>query len=115
MIKHMENAKTEEFDEDFVDEVEMTVKAIYSQLPLKYMGSSIMKGMAFVKFLQNIVERLNSSETSTPLSIPSEYDSVTQFVMQEAIGEATRRYRMEMENLMDTEGTLPVLWKEFEG
>ena len=94
MIKHMEEVKTDELDEDFVEEVRNAVKAIYSQLPFKYLGSSVMKGKAFVKFVQNIVDRMNSSKTSTLLSIPSEYDSVIQFVAQEAISEAIRRYLM---------------------
>src|ERR1043165_2459196 len=88
MLQHMENAITDELDEDFVDEVENAVKAIYSQLPLKYIGSSTMNGITFVKFLQNIVERMNSSETSTLLSIPSEYEAVIQFIAQEAINTA---------------------------
>ena len=70
----MEEVKTDELDEDFIEEVMNAVKSIYSQLPPKYIGSSTMKGISFVKFLQNIVERMNSSETSTFLSIPSEYE-----------------------------------------
>ena len=111
----MEDAVTDELDEDFVEEVENAVKAIYSKLPLKYIGSSTMKGISFVKFLQNIVERLNSSETSSFLSIPSEYEAVIKFVANEAIDEATRKYREEMDNLMNREGALPMLWREFEG
>jgi len=84
----MDEAKTGELDDDFVEEVRNTVKEIFAELPLKYMGSSVMKGTAFVKFLQNVVERMNSSKTSTLLSIPSEYDSVIQFVAQEAINES---------------------------
>ena len=88
MPQHIEEARLNDLDENFAEEVRNAVKAIYSQLPLKYVGSSVMKGMAFVKFLQNIVERMNSSEISTLLSIPSEYEAVIQFVAQEAINTA---------------------------
>src|SRR5436853_2413945 len=100
MLQHMEDAETDELDEEFVDEVENAVKSIYSQLPLKYIGSSTMKGMAFVKFLEDIVERMNKSETSTMLSIPSEYESIIQFVAQEVTKETTGIYEEKMNNLM---------------
>lgn len=109
----MEKVGTNDLDEDFVKEVESTVKAIYSQLPPKYIGSSTMKGVSFVKFLQNIVECMNDSETSNTLSIPSEYESVTQFVAQVAIKEATEFYEERM-NTLKNEGKLPILWEEFE-
>ncbi|CAI2173088.1 18359_t:CDS:2 [Funneliformis geosporum] len=112
MLQHLEDAQTDELDEEFVDEVENTVKEIYSQLPLKYIGSSTMKGTAFVKFLQDIVERMNSSETSTLLSIPSEYESIIQFVAQEAIKESTILYQERMD-VLNEEGKLPMLWEDF--
>ncbi|RIA95360.1 hypothetical protein C1645_488735 [Glomus cerebriforme] len=110
----MEKIKTDELDEEFVEEVENAVKSIYSQLPLKYIGSSTMKGISFIKFLQNIVDRMNSSETSTLLSIPSEYESVIQFVAQEAIKESIKKYEEKMNTLMGEKGKLPMLWEEFE-
>src|SRR5271156_4958140 len=100
----MEEVKTDELDEEFVDEVVNAVKSIYSQLPLKYIGSSTMKGISFIKFLENIVERMNTSETSTLLSIPSEYESVIQFVAREAIKEAIGKYKERMDILMNEEG-----------
>src|SRR5436305_10868275 len=109
MLQHMEDAETEELDEEFVDEVENAVKAIYSQLTLKYIGSSTMKGIAFVKFLQDIVERMNKSETSSLLSIPSEYESIIQFVAQEVTKETMVIYEEKMDLLMDKEN-LPMLW-----
>jgi hypothetical protein len=109
----MEDAITDELDEDFVDDVEIAVKEIYSQLPLKYIGSSTMKGIAFAKFLYDIVERMNSSETSSLLSIPSEYESVIRFVAQEATNEAIRLYEESMRLLMNEEGKLPMLWEIF--
>src|SRR3954452_17535887 len=108
MLQHMENAETDELDEEFIDDVKSAVKTIYSQLPLKYIGSSTMKGIAFVKFLQDIVERMNCSETSNLLSIPSEYESVIQFVAQEATNDAVRLYKESMSLLMDEEGKLPM-------
>src|SRR5690348_4241536 len=96
MLQHLEKVNTDDLDEDFIEEVDEVVKSIYSQLPLKYIDSSTMKGSSFVKFLQNIIERMNSSEASTLLSIPSEYDAVIQFDSTEAVGEATKRYRREM-------------------
>ncbi|PKK71109.1 GBP-domain-containing protein [Rhizophagus irregularis] len=113
LLQYMEKVGTNDLDEDFVKVVESTVKAIYSQLPPKYIGSSTMKGVSFVKFLQNIVECMNDSETSNTLSIPSEYESVTQFVAQVAIKEATEFYEERM-NTLKNEGKLPILWKEFE-
>src|SRR5215212_7400433 len=113
MLQHLENVDTDDLDDDFVEEVESAVKAIYSRLPLKYIGSSTMKGLAFVKFLQDIVERMNSSETSATLSIPSEYESIIQFVAQEAIKEAREFYEDEMNKLMEQEG-IPMLWDEFD-
>src|ERR1043166_6959027 len=112
MLQHMEGAETDELDEDFVDEVVKSVNSIYSQLPLKYIGSSTMKGMSFVKFLQDIVERMNKSETSTLLSIPSEYESVIQFVAQEVTKEAVAMYEEKMDFQIDDE-KLPMLWDEF--
>ncbi|CAG8518564.1 8233_t:CDS:2 [Funneliformis caledonium] len=112
MLQHLEDAETDELDEEFVDEVENTVKEIYSQLPLKYIGSSTMKGTAFVKFLQDIVERMNSSETSSLLSIPSEYESIIQYVAQEAIKEATILYQERMD-VLNEEGKLPMIWENF--
>jgi hypothetical protein len=109
----MEEADTDVLDDEFVDEVENAVKSIYSQLPLKYIGSSTMKGSAFVKFLNDIVERMNKSETSALLSIPSEYESIIQFVAQEAIKEAIGIYYEQMDRLLSEEGKLPILWDEF--
>src|SRR5947207_157712 len=111
MLQHMEDAETDDLDEEFVDEVEAAVKSIYSQLPLKYIGSSTMKGMPFVKFPRDIVERMNKSETSTLLSIPSEYESIIKFVAQEATKETTGIYEEKMNRLMDEEN-LPMLWDE---
>ncbi|RIA94822.1 guanylate-binding protein [Glomus cerebriforme] len=113
IVQHMEDANTDELDKEFVDEVVNAVKSIYSQLPLKYIGSSTMKGTAFVKFLQDIVERMNKSETSSLLSIPSEYESIIQFVAQEATKEAVEIYKKKMDLLMNKE-RLPMLWEEFE-
>jgi guanylate-binding protein 1/3/4/7 len=115
MLQHMENAITDELDEDFVNEVEIAVKAIYSQLPLKFIGSSTMNGTTFVKFLQNVVKRMNNSETSTLLSIPSEYESVIQFFAQEAVNETVRKYKERMDIMTNEKGKLPILWEEFEG
>jgi hypothetical protein len=113
MLQHMEDAVTDDLDEDFVEEVENAVKSIYSQLPLKYIGSSTMKGSAFVKFLNDIVERMNKSETSSLLSIPSEYESIIQFVAQEAIKEAVGIYQEQMNHMLNEEVKLPILWEEF--
>ncbi|CAB4414799.1 unnamed protein product [Rhizophagus irregularis] len=113
MLQHMEDADTDELDEEFVDEVENAVKSIYSQIPLKYIGSSTMKGSAFVKFLNDIVERMNKSETSSLLSIPSEYESIIQFVAQEAIKEAVGIYQEQMDHMLNEEVKLPILWDEF--
>ena len=113
----MEEVKTNELyelDKEIVEEVENAVNAIYSQLPLKYIGSSTVKGITFVKFLQNIVDRMNSSETSTLLSVPSEYDSLIEFVAKEAINEAVEKYKESMDILINEEGKLPMLWEEFE-
>ena len=113
MLQQLETIKTSELEEDFVDEIVKSVNAIYSHLPPKYIGSSTMKGTAFVKFLQNIVERLNSSETSAFLSIPSEYDSVIQFVAREAIDESIGRYKEKMSELANGEEKLPMSWDKF--
>ncbi|PKY38716.1 GBP-domain-containing protein [Rhizophagus irregularis] len=113
MLQHMEDAVTDDLDEEFVDEVENAVKLIYSQLPLKYIGSSTMKGTAFVKFLNDLVERMNKSENSAFLSIPSEYESIIQFVAQEAIKEALVSYQDQMDLVLNEEGKLPILWDEF--
>ena len=86
-------------------------KAIYSKLPLKYIGFSTMKVLTF---LQGIVGRMNGSETSTLLEIPSEHKSVIQFVAQEAIKESIRIYEERMNTLINQEGKLPMLWEEFE-
>jgi hypothetical protein len=110
----MQDAITDELDEEFVDEVEKAVKSIYSRLPLKYIGSSTMKGISFVKFLQGIVERMNSSETSSLLSIPSEYESIIQYVSQEATNEALGIYEDRMCQLIYEEGDLPMIWEKFE-
>ncbi|PKC01539.1 hypothetical protein RhiirA5_426542 [Rhizophagus irregularis] len=107
-------AKTNELDEEFVEEVVNTVKSIYSQLPLKYIDSSTMQGISFVKFLENIVECMNSSETSTLLSITSEYESIIQFVTQEAIKESINRYEKSMSTLRNEKEKLQMHWKEFD-
>src|SRR3954452_22847090 len=96
MLQHMEDAETDDLDDLFVVEVEKAVTSIYSELPLKYIGSSTMKGAPFAKFLQDIVKRMNEQETSSLLSIPSEYESIIQYVAQEAIKEATRVYKESM-------------------
>ncbi|PKY54489.1 GBP-domain-containing protein [Rhizophagus irregularis] len=114
LLQHMENVKTDDLDEEFVEEVVKAVKSIYSQLPLKYIGSSTMQGISFVKFLENIVERMNISETSILLSIPSEYEFIVQFVAQEAIKESVEKYKERMNTLINEEGKLPMLWEEFE-
>ncbi|CAG8568227.1 12290_t:CDS:2 [Rhizophagus irregularis] len=106
MLQNMEKINTDELDEDFVIEVESAVKSIYSQLPLKYIGSSTMRGISFVKFLENAVERMNSSETLTLLSISSEYESIIQFVAQEAIKESIDRYEKSMSTLRNEKGKL---------
>ncbi|RGB37202.1 guanylate-binding protein [Rhizophagus diaphanus] len=88
MLQHMEVADTDELEEEFVDEVENAVKSIYSQLPLKYIGSSTMKGPAF-------------------------YESIIQFVAQEAIKEAVGIYQKQMDHKLNEEVKLPILWDEF--
>ncbi|CAB5375908.1 unnamed protein product [Rhizophagus irregularis] len=88
MLQHMEDADTEELEEEFVDEVENAVKSIYSQLPLKYIGSSTMKGSAF-------------------------YESIIQFVAQEAIKEAVGIYQKQMNHTLNEKVKLPILWDEF--
>ncbi|CAG8503785.1 uncharacterized protein OCT59_019041 [Rhizophagus irregularis] len=108
----MEEVKNDELDEDFVNEVENAIKSIFSQLPIKYIGSSTMQGISFVKFLENTVERMNSSEVSSLLSIPSEYESVIQFVAQEAIKESIEKYKERMNALINEGGKLPILWKK---
>jgi hypothetical protein len=110
----MEEATTNELDDEFVEEVVNAVKSIYSQLPLKYIGSSVMKGISFVKFLENVVERMNSSETSILLSIPHEYEIITKSVARELIKESIGRYEERMNNLINEEGKVPMLWEEFE-
>ncbi|CAG8503673.1 uncharacterized protein OCT59_019048 [Rhizophagus irregularis] len=114
MLQHMEEAKTNELDEEFVEEVVNAVESIYSQLPLKYIGSSTMQGISFVKFLENVIERMNSSETLTLLSITSEYESIIQFVAQEAIKESIDRYEKSMSTLRNEEEKLQMHWKEFD-
>ncbi|GBB86957.1 hypothetical protein RclHR1_01340024 [Rhizophagus clarus] len=114
MLQHLERINTDELDEEFVKEVEGAVKSIYSQLPLKYIGSSAMKGTSFVKFLENVVERMNNSETSTLLSIPSEYESIIQLVAQEAIKESIGEYEKRMNTLRNERGKLVMLWVKFE-
>ncbi|CAB4376579.1 unnamed protein product [Rhizophagus irregularis] len=109
----MEEVKNDELDEDFVNEVENAIKSIYSQLPIKYIGSSTMQGISFVKFLENTVEHMNSSEVSSLLSIPFEYESVIQFVAQEAIKESIEKYKERMNALINEGGKLPILWKKF--
>ncbi|CAB5209693.1 unnamed protein product [Rhizophagus irregularis] len=115
MLQHMEDADTDELDEEFVDEVENAVKSIYSQIPLKYIGSSTMKGSAFVKFLNDIVERMNKSETSSLLSIPSEYESIIQFVAQEAIKEAVGIYQEQMDHMLNEEKPIKYFLKKIIG
>jgi hypothetical protein len=110
----MENAITDDLDEEFVDEVEKAVKSIYSRLTPKFIDSSTMKGISFVKFLQDIVERMNSSKTSTFLSIPSEYESIIQYVSQEATKEILEIYKKRISQLINEEGKLPIIWEEFE-
>jgi hypothetical protein len=110
----MENAITDDLDEEFVDEVEKAVKSIYSRLSPKFIGSSTMKGISFVKFLQDIVERMNSSKASTFLSIPSEYELIIQYVSQEATKEILEIYKKRMSQLINEEGKLPMIWEEFE-
>ncbi|PKY13077.1 GBP-domain-containing protein [Rhizophagus irregularis] len=112
LLQHMEEVKNDELDEDFVNEVENAIKSIFSQLPIKYIGSSTMQGISFVKFLENTIERMNSSEVSSLLSIPSEYESVIQFVAQEAIKESIEKYKERMNALINEGGKLPILWKK---
>ncbi|GBC06281.1 hypothetical protein RclHR1_06730007 [Rhizophagus clarus] len=112
-MQHMDEIKIDGLDEEFVEEVEKAVKLIYSQLPLRYLGVSTIQGISFVKYLENIVERMNNSETSTPNSIPSEYASIIQFVAQIAIKEAVEIYEERM-NVFINESKLPILRKEFE-
>src|SRR5437868_5933847 len=113
MLQHMEDAETDELDELFIEEVGKAVTSIYSDLPLKYIGSSTMKGASFSKFLQDIVKRMNESETSSFLSIPSEFESVIQYVAQESMKEATKLYRERMSLLVNEKDKLPMLWEDF--
>jgi hypothetical protein len=96
---------------EFVDEGEEVVKSIYSQLPLKYIGFSTMRGILFIKFLVNIIEHMKSSKTSTLLSI---LESTIQYVAQEAIKESVGKYKKRINTLINEEGKLPMLWEEFE-
>ncbi|PKC58232.1 GBP-domain-containing protein [Rhizophagus irregularis] len=114
MLQHMEEAKINELVEEFVEEVVNAVKSIYSQLPLKYISSSIMKGISFAKFLEDVIECMNSSETLILLSIPDEYESIIRSIAQELIKESIEKYEERMNNLMNEEVKLPMLWEEFE-
>ena len=67
------------------------------------------------KFLHDIIKCMNSSETSSLLSIPSEYESVIQFVAKEATNEAIKLYKESMTFLVNEEGSFPMLWEIFGG
>jgi len=57
---------------------------------------------------------MNKSETSSLLSIPSEYESIIKFVAQEAIKEAVATYQEKMILSLSEDIKLPMLWDELE-
>ncbi|CAG8583528.1 8584_t:CDS:2 [Funneliformis mosseae] len=92
-LQNLDKLSTEELEPEFVTEVSRAVKSILSTSTPKYIGSSLMTGLSFTKFLQECVEKLNDTSNSNfQLSIPSEYDSVIEYVARQSIKHCTQMY-----------------------
>ncbi|CAG8438151.1 4835_t:CDS:2 [Funneliformis caledonium] len=61
-LQNLDKLSTEELEPEFVTEVSRVVKSILSTSPPKYIGSSLMTGLSFMKFLQECVEKLNDTK-----------------------------------------------------
>ncbi|CAG8550491.1 15343_t:CDS:2 [Acaulospora morrowiae] len=111
-LRDMENVATENLDEEFVNIVVTVVRSIYSNLNPKYIGSSTMTGMSFGKFLVDCVEKMNDPENSEQLSIPSEYETVIQYMSHKATDKCMEIYESGMNE--EIKDRVPILWDEFD-
>ncbi|CAI2179659.1 14370_t:CDS:2 [Funneliformis geosporum] len=92
-LQNLDKLSTEELEPEFVTEVSRAVKSILSTSTPKYIGSSLMTGLSFTKFLQECVEKLNdTSDSNFQLAIPSEYESVIGYVARQSIKHCTQLY-----------------------
>jgi len=94
-LQNLDKLPTSKLQPEFVTEVTRVVKSIISTSAPKYIGPSMMSGMSFTKFLQDCVEKLNDTSISQ-LSIPSEYESVIDYIAQRSIEYCIQMYTSEM-------------------
>ncbi|RGB27241.1 hypothetical protein C1646_769375 [Rhizophagus diaphanus] len=85
---------------------------VYS-LPLPGCKKKTITHMEEVKNDKLDEDFVNEFRSSFLLSIPSKYESVIQFVAQEAIKESIEKYKERMNALINEGGKLPILWKKF--
>ena len=106
----MQAVSTHDLDEEFVEETIESVNQIYRKLEPKYIGHLKMNGLSFAKFLTDCVEKMNDPENNAHLSIPNEYETVTQYVAQNMRDKCLGLYRQALEKLAET---VPMPWNEF--
>ncbi|CAG8622750.1 12953_t:CDS:2, partial [Acaulospora colombiana] len=111
-LRNLDNVSTEDLDEEFITEVTKVVQSIYSNVNPKYIGSSTMTGISLGKFLVNCIEKMNDPENSQQLSIPSEYETIIQYMAIQATERSIEIYEAGMINDVKEEN-LPLLWDKF--
>ncbi|CAG8517016.1 4553_t:CDS:2 [Rhizophagus irregularis] len=94
-LQILDKLPTASLQPEFVTEVTHAVNNVLSTSTPKYIGSCTMTGVSFTKFLQDCVEKLNDTSIMQ-LSIPSEYDSVVEYVAQRSIKECVQMYTLNM-------------------
>ena len=83
-MHHLENETPENLQENFVKQATHVVTESFRKLIPKYIGDLEMSGLAFTTILKSCVNKMNDPE-NIRLSIPSEYETVIQYVAQRAI------------------------------
>ncbi|GET00172.1 guanylate-binding protein [Rhizophagus clarus] len=104
-LQNLDKLPTAKLQPEFVTEVTRAVNNVLSTSAPKYIGSCTMTGLSLTKFLQDCVEKLNDT-SNIQLSIPSEYDSVVEYVAQRSIKECVQMYTSYMNKKLnkDKEG-----------
>ncbi|RIA89264.1 guanylate-binding protein [Glomus cerebriforme] len=101
-LQNLDKLSTSNLQSEFVTRVTRAVNNILSTSTPKYIESCTMSGLSFTKFLQDCVEKLNDT-SNFQLSIPSEYESVIEYIAQRTIRDCIQIYTSNMKLKLDSD------------
>ena len=72
-----------------------------------------MNGLAYAKFLEACINKMNDPTNSGELSIPSEYESVAIYISHKVTKSSLTFYKSKMNLYLREKGGMPLIWGEF--